>query len=283
MNTSDVFFKNALIPPPEMKSEVIKYTRVAIDSKDRDKSLFPNANSYEIKLNNEIDDVVSAKLINADIPLSMYLINKYFDTLTIEYNGSTHNITLEHGDYQDTPLATMITTALNNTFGANTFIVTYNANKDNYVFASTNEFSLVFGASKNSLDALLGFGKRTYVSSMTGDAPYTHIIKGEYRKNFDYNNYLIMYIDQFDSYHSPTNEIDKCFAILPAVYTMLNISAAPKLIKVFSPPIPRLTKLVVSFLDRYGNPYDFCNIEHRFEILVKSHKQARKYSKIFAD
>jgi hypothetical protein len=64
---------------------------------------------------------------------------------------------------------------------------------------------------------------------------------------------------------------------------MLNISAAPELIKIFSPPIPRLTKLVITFLDRYGNPYDFCNMEHRFEILVKSHKQARKYCHIFAD
>lgn len=283
MNTSDIFFKNALIPPPEDKSEVIKYTRIAIDSKDRDKSLYPYANKYEIKLSDDINDVISAKLINADIPMSMYLINKYFDTLTVQQGEDIYNIELEHGDYNATELATLITNALNNQFGSNTFTVSYNTKKDNFTFASTDTFSLIFSENKNSLDALLGYGKRVYTSSVGGSSPYTNIIQGEYRKNFNHNNCLIMYIDHFDNYRSPTNEIDRCFAILPSVYTLLNVSDSPEFIKIFSPPIPRLAKMVVSFFDRYGNPYDFNNLEHRYEILVKSHKQARKYNQIFGN
>jgi hypothetical protein len=283
MNTSDIYFQNALIPPPEEKSEVVKYTRIAIDSKDRNKSLYPNANKYEIKLSDDINDVISAKLINADIPLSMYLINMYFDTLTVQQGEVTYNIQLEHGDYTATELATLLTETLNNQFGANSFGVSYNTNKDNFTFVSTDTFSLIFGESDNSLDVVLGFGKRQYVSSQIGSAPLTHVIKGEYRKNFEHNNCAIMYIEQFDNYKSPSNEIDRCFAILPSVYTLLNVSDSADLIKVFSPPIPRMAKLVVSFLDRYGNPYDFSNLEHRFEILVKSHKQARRYNQIFSN
>jgi hypothetical protein len=274
------YYNNAVIPPPLSPSEVIKYTRIAIDSKTRDKSLFPNANKYEIKLNNEVSDVMSAKLINADIPMSMYLINQYFDTLVVTQNGTTQNIQLEHGDYNEVDLATMITDSLNNVF-EDQFAVSYNKNKDNFTFRSKTAFTLTFGTSSNSLDALLGFDKAVYTSTAIGVSPYNHVITGTYRKNFTYNNCVIMYIDQFDCYHSPANEMDRCFAILPSVYSLLSISDHPELIKTFSPPIPRLTKLIVKFLDRFGNLYDFNNLEHRFELLLTSHKQGRRYNSIF--
>lgn len=283
MNSFDVYYQNALIPPPESKSEVLKYTRVAIDSKDRDKTLFPNPNSYEIKLSNEIFDVISAKLINADIPLSMYMINQYFDTLLVHVGSTTYTVQLDHGDYTETQLATSLTDTINNQIGSNYFQVTYNARKDNFTFASSQSFSLRFGDSANNLADLLGFNKITYVSNTGGSSPYTNIINGEYRKNFKYNNYIIMYIDHFDTYQSPTNDVDRCFAIIPAIYTTLNISDKNDLIKVFSPPVPRMTKLIISFYDRYGNPYDFHNINHRFELLIQSHKHPRKYGQIFAD
>jgi hypothetical protein len=280
---SSHYIKNAIIPPPETSSEVIKYTRIVVDSKDRDKSLYPLANKYEMKLPNEVSDVMSAKLISADIPLSMYMVNDFFNTLNIVYNGSPYNIVLDNGDYTDGGLATMMTTRLNAVVGSNTFSVSYNANTDNYTFAAAQSFSMTFGGSKNSLDTLLGFEKQQYTSSATGSAPFANVIKSVYRKNLKYNNYAIMYIDQFDNYQSPSTELDRCFAVIPSVYNQQSFSDHPELKKVFSPPIPRLTRLFVRFLDRYGNPYDFENIEHRFEILLCSNKQARKYNSIFGN
>lgn len=277
------YIKNAIIPPPETPSEIIKYTRIVIDSKDRNKSLHPFPNKYEMKLPNEVTDVMSAKLISADIPLSMYMINDYFNTLNIVYNGSPYTVVLDNGDYSETGLATMMTTRLNAVVGSNTFSVSYNANTDNYTFAAAQVFSMTFGSSKNSLDALLGFAKEQYTSSATGSAPYANVIKSAYRKNFNYNNYAIMYIDQFDNYQSPSTELDRCFAVIPSVYTQQSFSDHPELKKTFSPPVPRLTRLFVRFLDRYGNPYDFENMEHRFEILLCSNKQARKYNSIFGN
>jgi hypothetical protein len=269
--------KRAIIPPPETPVENTKYTRIVIDSKDRIKSLYPYPNSYEIKLDNEVQDVISAKLISADIPLSMYMINQYFDRLTIIVNATTYNIQLEHGDYNAVDLATMMTNKLNEQFSS-TFYVTYNNAKDNFTFAASISFSLVFGNGSNSLDALLGFGKQTYTSSATGSSPYNNIVRSVYRKNFHFNNCLIMYIDQFDNYKSPSVKMDRSFAIVPSIYNNLNISDYAELVKTFSPPIPRLDRLIISFLDRYGNPYDFQNVEHRFELLLTSHKQARRYT-----
>jgi len=276
------YVKNAVIPPPETSGEVVKYTRIAVDSKDRKKDLHPYPNSYEIKLPDEYSDVISAKLINADIPMSLYLVNKYFDTITLFINNTTYDVALEHGDYNEADFATMVTSKLNEVITDN-FAVTYSLRKDGFVFASKLPFSLIFGSKPNSLDALLGFKKQQYNSISIGSTPYTHVVSSEYRKNFSYNNCVIMYIDQFDTYHSPTNEMDHCFAILPSVYNNLSISDHPELIKTFSPPIPRLTRLIVKFLDRYGNPYDFQNMEHRYEIILTSHKQARKYNSIFGN
>lgn len=277
------YIKNAIIPPPEIPSEIIKYTRIVVDSKDRNKNLHPFANKYEMKLPNEVTDVMSAKLISADIPLSMYMVNDYFNTLNIVYDGSQYTVVLENGNYSDTGLATMITTRLNSVVGSNSFSVSYNTNTDNYTFAAAEPFSITFGTSKNSLDPLLGFAKEQYSSSVTGAEPYPNIIKSPYRKNLNYNNYAIMYIDQFDNYQSPSTELDRCFAVIPSIYNQQSFSDHPELKKVFSPPIPRLTRLFIRFLDRYGNPYDFENIEHRFEILFQSNKQARKYNSIFGN
>lgn len=275
-NTYD-YNKHALIPPPETILEGTKHTRIAIDSKDRNKSLHKNPNSYEIKLDTDVNDVISAKLINADIPMSMYMINKYFDTITLVFNGTTYNVQLDHGNYTESEFATMVSQKLNEV-SPETFNVSYNRIRDGFKFASTQPFSLVFGNQANSLDALLGFAKDTYDSDDTGSAPYTYEIKSQYRKNFNFNNCVIMYIEQFDNYISPSEIMDRCFAILPSVYNWLSIADHPELIKAFSPPIPRLNKLIVSFYDRYGNPYDFQNMEHRFELVLTSHKQARRYT-----
>jgi hypothetical protein len=277
------YYKNAVIPPPEAPGEIIKYTRIAVDSKDRNTILHPEPNRYEIKLSNEVTDVMTARLISADIPLSMYMVNKYFDKLYVVYDGTPYTVALDHGDYTETAFATMVTTRLNAIIGSNTFTVSYNTATDNFTFAAAAVFSLDFGSSSNSLGAMLGFAKEQYTSNATGSSPYPNIIRSVYRKNFKYNNYIIMYIDQFDTYQSPSTQLERSFAIVPAIYTQLSISDKPELKKFFSPPIPRLTRLIVKFLDRYGNPYDFQNTEHRFEILLESNKQARKYNSIFGN
>lgn len=279
---SQHFRDNAVIPPPESPSEVIKYTRLAIDSKSRNKNLFRNPNSYEVRLTNEITDVMSVKLINADIPLSMHMINTYFNNLTVVIGSTSYDITLIHGSYDESTLPSMIEEKLNEaTNGIATWTISYSSTKDGFTFASSVAFKLVFGTKENSLDALLGFDKKEYSSVNTGIGNRPHVIASPFRKNFAHNNCIIMYIDQFDTYQSPDNEMDRCFAILPGVYNQLNISDHPELMKVFSPPIPRLAKLIVSFFDRYGNPYDFQNMDHRFELLLTSNKQARKYKSIF--
>lgn len=281
----DDFTSYAVIPPPQTKDMEggTKFTRVVIDSKDRDISLFPNPNTYEITLDDDINDVISAQLIAADVPIPMYIINDYFCKLYVSVGGTSTVVTLDKGDWDNgnTALPFMIETKLNEVFPA-TFQVEYNANLDNYIFRSTVSFSFDFKTAQNTLHSLLGFRKKVYESVASGQAPYVHVLSSEFRRNFDFNNYVVLYIDQFDLNRSASTITNRSFAVIPKnPYQFLSITDDVKIIKNFTPPIPRLAKIRLHFLDRYGNEYDFQNMDHRLEILFTSYRQRRKYMDIF--
>lgn len=277
----DDYYQHALIKPPKDDSfadNSSKYTRIVIDSRVRNKTLFSNPNDYEIPFEDDINDCYSAKLLYVDIPFPMYLINSNFNKIYFKVGATSYTATIASGDYAaPADLATAITTAMNAALPA-TFQVTYNSRLDNFNFNATTSFTLVFTNVTNPLYQLLGFNQKNYVSSADPGTPaYPNLIASEFRKNYDYNNYIIMDIDQFDLLKSVDRDLNKSFAIIPKNYNNLNICDEFGIEKFFSPPIPRMTKIRVRLYDRFGNPYDFQNMDHRFEILVTSFKQRRKY------
>lgn len=278
------FLDNAVIEPPEVKPDFEsykKYTRVAIDSKDRNTKLFPLQNKYEVTLDDEIEDVVTAQLLNIDVPLSNYLINDYYRSFTVSVNnGSSTKVVLDIGDYDEAALAVEATNKLNAVFQeAATFEVTYVAKLDNFDFKCTTSFSLTYD---DPCARVFGFKEsNVYTSTSSGVLPFGAVIHAPFRKDFAYNNYIVMSVDQFDINKSNSNTLNRSFALITKRYKDMNISDDPQIKKHFSPPLARLTKIRLTFSDRFGNPYNFNNIDHHFEILFESYKQKRKYQNIF--
>lgn len=280
----EVFTKYAIIKPPEdFTGDNQKYTRLVVDSRVRNTKSFPNQNNYDILFDDDITDVISAQLIYVDIPFTNYLINQYFNTLNITYIGNIYIIVIDIGDYDNNSFIAEMQSKLNTVIGNNMINITYNTKLDSYIFTSLNTFTFNFIGNKNNLAMLLGFSQdNNYISeSSSGGQGGQYILNSPYRKNFNYNNYIIMDIDQFDLLKSIDRDLNKSYAMIPKTYDVLNIADHPQYIKIFSPPIPRLTKLHIQFSDRFGNKYDFQNMDHRFEILLTSFKQKRKYSNIF--
>lgn len=285
--TDKEYYHNAVIKPvfdETFLENNTKNTRMVIDSKDRDQVLFPEPNKYEMAFDDDINDVVSVQLLSlyANISAS-YLINKYFNTLKFTVAATNYNCTLSIGDYTETSLATQIESKLNALIASN-FKVIYNTPLDKYIICSKVAFSMDFNFD-NSLAPMLGFVKNTYNSIVDAsyDVAFTNVIVAPYRKNLDFNNYCAMYIEQFDVNKNPNKNLNKCFAIIGNNYEIMNISDDPMIIKYFNPPINKLNKLRISFFDRYGNPMDFQNTDHRFELMFKSFKQGRKYGHILKD
>lgn len=275
------YYKNAVIPPPEddlFYEGNTRNTRIVVDSKDRNLTLFPEPNNYEIVFDDDINDVVSAKLINIQMPMSTYLINKYFNQIKIIIGTTVYNAVLTIGDYTAANLAIEIADKLNGMSSPNTFDCIYNTLTDNFTILSNNTFKIDF-TTVNPLCFLLGFKKQIYqaITTVPTNLTYPYMIKSEYRKNFDFNNYIVMSIDNFDLNRNQTNPLNKSFAIIGSDYNTLNISDEPDIVKYFAPPINKIDKLRIKFYDRYNNPYDFQNADHRFELLFKNNKQRRKY------
>lgn len=284
----DDFFKNAVIEPPKeylFYENNKKYTRIVIDSKDRNTELFPSPNDYEIVLDDDINDVVSVQLVSADVPFSSYMINDVFNTIHVIVGGVTYAVTLITGDYTvPSELGAHIQARLNDVTASTNFTVDYDTVKDNFKFRSKVAFTLSFAGRSNPLSMLLGFIKQDYVSSVDSGAPdaYDNVVKAPFRKDFAFNRYVYLVIEQFELNKGNAKPINKSFAALTKQYTSLAMNDHPKIVKYFSPTIPRLSKLRIYFYDRFGNKYDFQNQDHRLELQFTSFKQLGKYQNIFS-
>lgn len=274
--TKNEFEKHALIMPPDKDLHDFdkRMTRIVVDSLFRDPQ-YKNQNDYYFVFDDDINDVVSAKLLCIDIPFSSYLINAYFNTLYISLDGVNEiQVSLTQGNYDKPGLAAMMKSRLNAVIGNYHFDVTYNTLLDKYEFSAHHDFHLFFEGKTNSLEDLLGFRKQNYSS-------INNIIIAPFRCNFEFNNYIVMCIDQFDNNKSNNKPLNKSFAVINKNFSDLNTYTDIDIIKSFNPPLARLAKIHVTFFDRYGNPYDFQNMDHRFEIMLQSLKQRRKYHGIF--
>lgn len=272
--TSDELDKHAIIKPPEMPFVDTRYTRLVIDSMNRDTNTYPNPNDYYFVFDDDVNDVVSAKLVSIDIPFSTYTINMHFNTLWVSVNnGAETSVALTQGLYEKAALASMMQTQLVSAFPSASFTVTYDTLLDKFQFSANTSFSFNFKGKQNSLDPLLGFAKKLYTSS-------GNTLTAPFRCNLNYNNYIIMCIDQFDNNKSNAKPLNKSFAVFSKDYN-LSVGDEPNIMKKFSPPMARLAKLHLTFFDRFGNLYDFQNMDHRIEILLQSYKQRGKYNNIF--
>lgn len=277
------YYHSAVIQPPKDDTFVesdTRHSRVVVDSRVRDKTLYPNQNSYEIEFEDDINEVKNCRLLYVDLPMPLYLVNSNFDTLYFRAGATSYAARIPIGDYTAASLADALAASMNAVLPA-TFQVSYNALLDNYVFNASAPFSLLFNGKANPLSSLLGFSeKKDYASSADPSTPaYPNRVQAEFRRNFDYNNYVIMDIEQFDILKSIDRDLNKSFAIIPKNYSTISLWDEQGIVKTFSPPIGRLTKIRVRFYDRYGNPYDFQNMDHRFELLFTSLKQCRKYTR----
>lgn len=79
-------------------------------------------------------------------------------------------------------------------------------------------------------------------------------------------NLIVMHIEDFEQFDSQSKPSKDAFAIIPVRGEINTIDSNNENIigniKYFNPPLPRLQKLRLKFLDRYGNPYNFQGRDH---------------------
>jgi len=258
------FDSTAIIKPPfeQLKNTPLRYTRVTIDSRDRNQLNYPNPNDYVVEFE-EIEDVISGEIVILQVPFSSYLIHSFNNTFKLD--GEI--ITLNPSNYTKTSIVNEINRHLSN------ITISYEDNRDAYTFtnSTTSDFTLIFS---NHLSKMLGF-KDTYdtYQSVKG------ILKAPFRANFDVDKYIVMVIDTMSINVSSNSVLNKSTVLVSRGDSLLNTkSSTTPIKKYFNPTIGRLYKLRVRFTDYYGNPYDFQNQDHRFDIVYESKRQLNRYS-----
>ena len=150
--THPFYQKSIIKPPSDEKLTPQRYFRYAIDSRDRNTDVYPTPSRYEVNLTEDVTNVMSARVLVADIPFSRYLIHAQNNKLHI-YDGvptvavdGTDNLSatnvkiieLDVGEYTSTTLAAELQTKICKGFD-NSTTVTYDTKKDNFIISARNK------------------------------------------------------------------------------------------------------------------------------------------------
>lgn len=289
------FTDSAVIKPVanQEQNENRKFTRVVVDSRDRNLKHFPNAAHYEIPLPDEIEDVVAAEVQIVHMPLAAYMVDANNNTLVVSTSASLNPVTvvMPVGDYTPSTFAATLQDAA--TDAGLTLTIAYEIEKDYFKFEMSQPFSFLFkgpdinfssstndGQStttyrKGCIARLAGFGPKSYSSALNSSGK--HQLYSEFRKNFTDNRYVVMHIEQISLNHSINPTLHKSFALIPPKASDLNMCQPFQLRKSLSPPIAKLARLKLTFRNYYGELYDFQNQDHRFDIIFESFQNPRRY------
>lgn len=102
-----------------------KTLQLVVDSRDRNRKIYPDPNKYVLHLLDDFDNVTSIELIHAYIPTSGYNINESNNKLHISINGAENEILFNEGIYQiedDTITETYLYNMINETITDNNII-----------------------------------------------------------------------------------------------------------------------------------------------------------------
>ena len=277
---SDLHFPGSMQMDHQQQSEEhsheLRKKLVVIDSRDRDHYVHPKANSYEIRLDDELIDVVSMKIIIADLPFSAYMIGSANARVPFTVDGGpVMYAMLEPGDYSSpAEMAEALSQAMTSSSNGSVFTATYIPRTDNFEIVAQVPFLMAFHKHTGTAARVLGFSPCEDYPSSNGK------VRSPYRKDFGPNRYIVLSVspsaELISSTNNPTN---RSFAIIPRKITELNIDNSDESHeKTWTPPIPRFSRIKLEYTDYDGNPYDFQNQDHHIELQFTCLRHHRKYA-----
>ena len=172
------YFDNAVIPVPDSLTQKTRFIRLFLDSRYRDYNRYPSSSQYTIVLDDPIEKVISAKLINYSIPATTNMISLSNNMLqfseepvrfatdgTVLAFDVVRTVTVPSGNYLPADLATQLQLLIN-AVSRSTVTVTYDAVSQRFTFrgdltdktthARDLGFSLVFTL-PNTCARILGY------------------------------------------------------------------------------------------------------------------------------
>jgi hypothetical protein len=291
----EVYFQNAITKARSRPD--IKQVHLVVDSRERNRRLFPNPNNYEVNLVNGLNDVREIRMIASTFPFSRYMVHDNNNVMDVVIGSAQVKAIVETGEYESpSDMAEALQEALNDAVSGELFKVEFSARKDNFTISCTRSFSLMFqggcfshGFNSNpdfkyadkTIARIVGFGPESYASAVDENTSsvFRNVVSSPFRKNFEIDDTLIVSIDLMEINKSTSDTIENSFALVcrNGAYpeNAKTVYYDEQIVKKFVPPLGKLTKFKVSIRDYDGYLYDFQNQEHRMEFLVDTNIRNR--------
>jgi hypothetical protein len=174
------------IPYPKRGDRKRRTVLLEINSRDRNRKIYPNATEFRWRLFRPLKDITQIQIAGGSIPSCTYNINTGWNQFTFEEDGVRFTVDLQPGRYSFTQLAAEISSRLNSLSGIqNKYEVSFNAINGKTTIerkVNTKTFKLLFASGDfvdlydqantlqkiNSPAHLLGFLKADYSSNSVG-------------------------------------------------------------------------------------------------------------------
>ena len=280
---------------------------IIVDSRDRQMNAGSHPGSYTVTLPTVYQNVVAATLKTIEVPLTFYQFSAAANNVTLNFSYDSYGsasaplvATIPDGNYSATQLETVLENALNAAVSAaagspqTPFTCTYSASTGKITFTGLAAFTLYLtppiptsAMGGNSLTFnyttwwglgyFLGFTASTHAS--TASSPYTLV--GQFSVNPFPTNYILMDMDNMNKIDETSLDdrkawkINGAFAKIPTDgnsgdFIYLTDTAAYQLNRaVYSPPISKLSQLIIKFRLHDGRIIDFNGVEHSFTLEIE--------------
>lgn len=102
-------------------------TTFHLDSRDRDYAVHPSSSEFVVSLPEALNNVRSAVLVTAELPISYYVFSaaRGNTTLRVTLGAATSDVTIPDGNYTTSSMASTLKQALQTAFAGTTFTVTF--------------------------------------------------------------------------------------------------------------------------------------------------------------
>lgn len=249
---------SAIIRPPEdVASSDFRYYFLVVDSRDRNRSVYPNPSQYVIDVPCDVSNIKTATLISAFVPNVDLNVTGNENALVLRTEPEAAATTLEvrAGKYDGPALADALNLA-----AAGTITASFDPIANRFAFAASSSSSvrLDFTVS-NSIARQLGFARTVYALEAGGAtliAPFVADLGAN-------SPYAFLTIGDFGTIHGVGNAASSSFALLSCSNDQQVVSSE-MFTKYFNPTLARLSQLRVKLVDYYGNLADFQNRDHYF-------------------
>lgn len=252
-------------------ASAVRYSKLVLDSSNRDAAAYPTPASYAIPLPEGFTDVRELRLESAWFPFSAPQVNAHNSTFGVMLDGVAYAVSLPVGSYTTATLTDALQAALRQQVSPG-FSATVDAATS---IISVAHDSKPFALAASNASKVLGFGNASYASAPVSGGG-SHAIVAPYACDLeDYNRYVILSIDLFDDLVSPNNAANRAFGIL--YKHKMDAGIDPQIVSVCLPPLGKLGRLSVTVQDRYGNAYNCQNQDHVFMFTVVSDAVRRNW------